>query len=168
MIKLVKMGKEQSKPTATQEELDKCRAKDDSLEEMLTHYSDGDHNPMESRQTNLGIFSVGVENNSNRSSNCDCSRFWGILEVLATIGITILIGFILFRFLIKAEKEQRMVRLLEERVNRDHSRHTAIEMQEEGNCSRNHLHIPKRVSQIESAPPSNPEISLHQDSGDLE
>ena len=69
---------------------------------------------------------------------------------------------------IKAEKEQRMVRLLEEIVNRDHSRHNAIEMPEEGNCSRNHLHIPKRISQIESAPPSNQEISLHQDSGFFE
>ena len=113
-IKRVKMGKEQSKPTATQEELDKCRAKVDSLEELLTHYYDGDHNTMESRQTNLGIVSVGVKNSSNWSCNCDCSRFWGILEVLATIGITILIGFILFRCLaayctkhnvFKAEKE---------------------------------------------------------------
>ena len=140
------------------------------MEELLTDYSYCDTNNMESRQTNLGIFSVGVENSSNGSCNCDCSGFWGILEVLATIGITILIGFILFRCLaaycakrkvIKAEKEQRMVRLLEERVNRDHSRHTAIEMPEEGNCSRNHLQIPNRMSQIESASPSNQEISLH-------
>ena len=110
------MGKEQSKPT--QEELDKCHAKVDSLEELLTHYSDGDHNTMESRQTNLGIFSLGVENNSNGSSNCDCNKFWGILEGLAAIGITILVGFILFKCLvaycakhkmIKTEKEQRMV-----------------------------------------------------------
>ena len=110
------------------------------------------------------MFSLGVENNSNRSSNCDCNGLMGILEVLAAIGITILVGFILFKCLvaycakrkvIKAEKEQRMVRWLEERVNRDHNRHTALEMSED-NCSRNHLHIPKhlRMPQIESAPPS--------------
>ena len=148
-----------------------------SLEELLTHYSDVDHNTMELRQTNLGIFSVGVENSSNGSCNCDCSIFWGILEVLATISITILIGFTLFRCLaaycakckvIKAEKEQRMVTLLEERVNRDHSRHIAIEMPVKGNCCRNHLHIPKRMSQIESVLPSNQQISLHQDSGVFE
>ena len=64
-----------------------------------------------------------------------------------------------------------MVRLLEERVNRDHNKHTAIEMPNEGSCSRNHLYIPNRISQIESAPPSNQEISnisLHQDSGVFE
>ena len=95
-IKRVKILKEQSKPTATQEELDKCHAKVDSLEELLTHYYDGDHNNMESKQTNVGIFSLGVENNnSNGSSNCNCNGFWGILEVLAAIGITILVGFIL-------------------------------------------------------------------------
>ena len=100
-----------------------------------------------------------MENNSNGSSNCSCTGFWGILEVLAAIGITILVGFIFFRCLmaycarrkvIKAEKEQRMVRWLEEKVNRD--RHTAQEMSED-NCYKNHLHIPKhlRMSQIESA-----------------
>ena len=96
------MGNKQSEATVSkpsQEELTKCHDKVESLEELLTHYSDGDTNNMESRQTNLGIFSVGVENSSNGSCNCDCSGFWGILEVLATIGITILIGFILFRCL---------------------------------------------------------------------
>ena len=96
---------------------------------------------------------------------------------MAAIGITILVGFVLLRCLmaycarhkvIKAEKEQRMVRWLEGRINRDHSRHTAIEISEEI-CPKNHLHIPKLlISQIESAPPSNPEISLYQDSGVVE
>ena len=144
--------------------MDKCQAKVESLEELLTHYKGGDRNSMESKQTNVGIFSLGVENNSNGSSNCSCTWFLGILEDLVAIGITILVGFIFFRCLmaycarrkvIKAEKEQRMVRWLEERVNRDHNRHTAFEMSEE-NCSKNHLHIPKhlRMSQIVSAPPS--------------
>ena len=88
------MGKQQSKPT--QEDMDKTEAKVESLEELLTHYKDGDHNSMECKQTNVGIFSLGVENNSNGSSNCNCNGFWGILEVLAAIGITILFGFILF------------------------------------------------------------------------
>ena len=50
------MGKEKSKPT--QEEMDKCQAKVESLEELLTHYKDGDHNSIESKQTNVGIFSA--------------------------------------------------------------------------------------------------------------
>ena len=91
------MGKEQSKPT--QEDMDKCQAKVESLEELITHYKGGDRNSMESKQTNVGIFSLGVENNSNGSSNCSCTGFWGILEVLAAIGITILVGFIFFRCL---------------------------------------------------------------------
>ena len=155
--------------------MDKCQAKVESLEEILTHYYDGDHNTMESKQTNIGIFSLGVENDTNGSSNCSCTGFWEILEVLTAIGITILVGFIFFRCLmaycairevIKAEKEQRMVRWLEEKVKRD--RHTALEISED-DCSNNHLHIPKhlRMSQIESAPPSNPEAPLP-DSGVFE
>lgn len=42
----IKMGKEQSKPT--QEEMDKCQAKVESLEELLTHYKDDDRTSMES------------------------------------------------------------------------------------------------------------------------
>ena len=70
---------------------------------------------MESKQTNVGIFSLGVENNSNGSSNCGCS-FWGVLEVLAAIAIAVLLGFIFFRCVMayiarrrmwKEEKEQR-------------------------------------------------------------
>ena len=108
------MGKPQSKPT--QEDLDKCEAKVSTLEDLVTHYKGGDHNSMESKQTNIGIFSLGVENNSNGSSNCSCTGFWGVLEVMAVIGISILVGFILFRCLmaycarrrvIKAEEEQR-------------------------------------------------------------
>ena len=37
-----------------------------------------------------------------------------------------LVAYCAKRKVIKAEKEQRMVRWLEERVNRDHSRHTEI------------------------------------------
>ena len=66
--------------------MDKCQAKVESLEELLDHYRDGDRNSVEFKQTNIGIFSLGVENNSNGSSNCSCTGFWGILEVLATIG----------------------------------------------------------------------------------
>jgi len=103
---------------------------------------------MESRQTNLGVFSIGVENSNNGS--CDFSGFWGILKVLATIGLTILLGFILFRCLsaycakrkhVKTEKQQRMVEMLEERVN---NKNTAIKMQNDRSCSQNHLHIPKQ------------------------
>ena len=114
-IKCVKMGNKQSEATvskSSQEELlTKFSDKVDSLEELLTQYSDGDTNNMESRQTNLGIFSIGVENSSNGSCDCDCSGFWGILKVLATI----LIGFIIFRCLsaycskrkvVKAEKSR--------------------------------------------------------------
>ena len=52
------------------------------------------------------------------------TRFWGILEIQASIGLTILMGFIIIRCLaaycakckvIRAQKEQRMVRMLEER-----------------------------------------------------
>ena len=139
------MGNKQSESKLSQKEVAKCQDKVDSLEELLTHYSDCDTNNMELRQTNLGIFSVGVENSSNESCNCNCSGFWGILEILATIGLTILMGFIIFRCLaaygteckvIKAQKEQRMVEMLEERVNRDHTnKNTAIEMHNDGSCS---------------------------------
>ena len=92
------------------------------------------------------------------------------------IGITILVGFFLFRCLmdycarckvIKAEKEQRMVRWLEEKVKRD--RHPSLEMSEDS-CSKNHLHIPKnlRMAQIESAPPSEvtlPESGVFEQTG---
>ena len=68
--------------------MENCVSKVESLEDLLDHYRAGDHNSMESKQTNVGIFSLGVENNSNGSSNCSCTGFWGILEVLAAIGIT--------------------------------------------------------------------------------
>ena len=73
---------------------------------------------MESKQTNVGIFSLGVENNSNGSSECGCG-FWGVLEVLAAIAIAVLLGFIFFRFVMayiarrrmwREEKEQRKER----------------------------------------------------------
>ena len=95
----------------------------------------GDRNQMKSKQTNVVIFSLRVENNSNGSSNCSCTGFQGVLEV---------------------EKEQRRERWLEEKIKRN--RHTALEISED--CSNNHLHIPKhmRMSQIVSAPPS--EVTL--------
>ena len=132
----------------TESNLTPPRILQEFLEDLHNHYRAGDIN-----------FSFGVENNSNGSSNCSCTGFWGILKVLAAIGITILVDFILFiclmaycarRKVIKAEKEQRMVRWLEEKVNRD--RHTALEMSED-NCSKNHFHIPNhlRMSQIDSS-----------------
>ena len=130
----------------------------DYLEQLITTYSGGETNNMKSSQTNLGVFSIGVENSNN---GCDCSGFWGILEVIAAIGLVILIAFILFKCLSaycakrkhsKAEKQKKMVELLEERVN---NKNTAIEMQNDRNCSRNHLHIPSRISQIGEAPSSN-------------
>ena len=57
------MGKTQSKPT--QEEYDECKAKVKDFEKQLKQCSARDHNQMESSQTNVGIFSLGVENNSN-------------------------------------------------------------------------------------------------------
>ena len=102
------MGKPQSKPT--QEDLDKCEAKVGTLEDLVTHYKGGDHNSMESKQTNVGIFSLGVENNSNDSSNCSCTGFWGVLEVMAVIGISILVGFILFRCLMAYCARQRVIK----------------------------------------------------------
>ena len=54
--------------------------------------------------------------------------------------------------MIKAKKEQRMMRWLEEKVKRD--RHTTLEISEDS-CSKNYLHIQKhlRMAQIESAAP---------------
>ena len=78
--------------------------------------------------------------NSNNGSCVICSGFWGILEVLIAIGLTILIGLILFkclsaycakRKLVKAEKQQKMIEMLEERANKN----TAIETQNDRNCS---------------------------------
>ena len=126
---------------------------------------------------NVGIFSLGVENNYNGSSNCSCG-FWGVLELLAAIAIAVLLGFIFFRCVmayctrrqvIRAEKEQRKERWLEERMKRN--KHTALQMSEE--CPVNHLHLPKyiKMSQIgnttqnSSAPPS--EVTIH-DSGVFE
>ena len=90
------MGKPQSKPT--QEEYDACLAKVESIVDQLDHCKASDRNQMESKQTNVGIFSLGVENNSNGSSNCSCG-FWGVLEVLAAIVIAVLLGFIFFQML---------------------------------------------------------------------
>ena len=83
------MGNKQSESTVSKpskEELTKCCEKVETLVELLTHYSDCDTNNMESRQTNLVIFSFGVENSSNESCNCNCSGFWGILEILMQTG----------------------------------------------------------------------------------
>ena len=69
------------------------------------------------------------------------------------------------RKVIKAEKEQRMVRWLEEKVKRD--RHTALEISED-NCSNNHLHIPKHLmmSQIVSdSEVTLPESGVFEQSG---
>ena len=55
------MGKPQSKPT--QEEYDECEAKVEDFEKQLKQCNTGDHNQMESKLPNLGIFSLGVENN---------------------------------------------------------------------------------------------------------
>ena len=68
------MGKPQSKPT--QEEYNECVAKVEDFEDQLKQCNADDRNQMESKQTNVGIFSLGVENNYNGSSNCSCG-FWG-------------------------------------------------------------------------------------------
>ena len=124
---------------------------------------------MKSSQTNLGVFSIGVENSNN---GCDCSGFWGILEVIAAIGLFILIAFILFKCLsaycakrkhIRAEKQKKMVEMLDrswadrERLN---GKNTAIKMlaQSDRSCSQNHLHIPASISQRGEAPALNQEM----------
>ena len=132
----------------------------DILEQLISTYSGGEANNMKSSQTNLGGFSIGVENITN---GCYCGGFWGILEVLDTIGLFILITFILFKCLsaycakhkhIRPEKQKKMVELLEERVN---NKNTAIEMlaQNDRSCSQSHLHIPDRISQRGEAPALN-------------
>ena len=120
---------------------------------------------MESSQTNLGIFSVGVENNSNGSGECKCG-FWGVLEVLVCIAIAVLVLFLFIRNVMsyiarrrmwKEEKEQRKDKWSEERLRRRN--HTAIQMSED--CSASHLHLPKYMKKIGSsiqngsAPPAN-------------
>ena len=113
---------------------------------------------MKSSQTNLKVFSRGVEQSNN---DCDCSGFWGILEVIAAIGLFLLTAFLLFKCIsaycakrrhMREEKQKKMVELLDrswtdrERVN---NKNTAIDMlaQTDSSCSRNHLHIPARISQ---------------------
>ena len=71
----------------SEDKLALCRRKVESLEELVFTYS-GNENNMKASQTNLGIFSIGVEQSNN---NYDCSRFWGVLEILAAIGLAIII-----------------------------------------------------------------------------
>ena len=85
------MGKPQSKPT--QEEYDERKAKVEDFEKQLKQCNTSYHNQMESKQTNVGIFSLGVENNSSSFSKFGCG-FWGVLKVLAVIAIVVLLGFI--------------------------------------------------------------------------
>ena len=133
-------------------------------DKQLKQCSTRDHNQMESSQTNLGIFSVGVENNSNGSGECNCG-FWGVLEVLVCIAIAVLVLLLFIRFVMsyitrcrmsKEEKEQRKEKWLEERLRRRN--HTAIQMSED--CSASHLHLPKYMKKIGnsiqngSAPPA--------------
>ena len=152
------MGEPQSKPT--QEEYDECKAKVKDFEKQLKQCSARDHNQMESSQTNVGIFSLGVENNSNGSGECDCG-FWGVLEVLVCITIAVLVLFLFIRFVMsyiarrrmwKEEKEQRKEKWLDEMLRRRN--HTAIQMSED--CSASHLHLPKYMKSITngSAPPA--------------
>ena len=107
-------------------------------DKQLKQCSTRDHNQMDSSQTNLGIFAVGVENNSNGSGECNCG-FWGVLEVLVCIAIAVLVLFLVIRCFMsyiarrrmwKAEKEQRKEKWLEERLRR---RQTEIQMAED--CS---------------------------------
>ena len=161
------MCKKQPEVTVSKEDLDaKCQKKVDFLEQLITTYSGGDENKMKSSQTNLGVFSIGVENSNNGGQSCDCGVLWGTLEVLIAIGLFILIAFILFKCLsaycakrkhIRAEKQKKMVEMLDcswadrEKLN---GKNTAIEMlaQTDRSCSRDHLHIPARISQRGEAP----------------
>ena len=77
------MGKTQSKPTT--EEYEQCKVQVKDCDKQLKQCSTRDHNQMESSQTNLGIFSLGVENNSNGSGECNC-RFWRV-EALPELGV---------------------------------------------------------------------------------
>ena len=83
-----------AKPEITKEDLGKCQKKVDSLEQLITTYSGEKANNMRSSQTNLGVFSIEVEQNNN---DCDCSGIWGILEVIAAIGLFLMIVFLLFK-----------------------------------------------------------------------
>ena len=83
-----------SKPEYTKEDLEKCQKKVASLEQLITTYSWEKTNKMRSSQTNLGVFSIGVEQNNN---DCECSGIWGILEVIAAIGLFLLTAFLLFK-----------------------------------------------------------------------
>ena len=56
--------------------MDKCKAKVESLEELLTHYKYGDHNSMESKQTNVGIF---IRLRLIFSSQLDCG--WAMEDI---------------------------------------------------------------------------------------
>ena len=87
----VKMGKNQSKTSA-----EECKAHVKDCKDQLNQCSTRDHNQMDSSQTNLGIFAVGVENNSNGSGECNCG-FWGVLEVLVCIAIVVLVLFLVIR-----------------------------------------------------------------------
>ena len=128
------MGKSQSKPST--EDYEQCKAQVKDCDKQLKQCSTRDHNQMESSQTNLGIFSVGVENNSNGSGECNCG-FWGVLEVLVCIAIAVLVLFLDIRCIMSyiarrrmwtEEKEQRKEKWLEERLRR---RQTAIKMSED-------------------------------------
>ena len=112
-----------SKPEYTKEDLEKCQKKVASLEQLITTYSGEKTNNMRSSQTNLGVFSIGVEQNNN---DCECSGIWGILEVIAAIGLFLLTAFLLFKCISaycekrkhkREEKQRNMVELLDRSWN---------------------------------------------------
>ena len=144
-----------SKPEYTKEDLEKCQKKVASLEQLITTYSGEKATNMRSSQTNLGVFSIGVEQNNN---DCECSGIWGILEVIAAIGLFLLTAFLLFRCISaycekrkhkREEKQRNMVELLDRSWNereRANNKDTAIDIlaQADKKCSWEHLHMPAR------------------------
>lgn len=84
----------QSKPST--EDYEQCKGHVKDCYKQLKQCSTRDHNQMNSSQTNLGIFAMGVENNSNGSGECNCG-FWGVLEVLVCIAIAIFVLFLVIR-----------------------------------------------------------------------
>jgi len=104
------------------------------------------------------IFSIGVVQNNN---DCECSSIWGILEVIAAIGLFLLTAFLLFKCIsayctkrrqMREEKQKNMVELLDRSwTEREiaNNKNTAIDMltQADRKCSREHLHMPARLSE---------------------
>ena len=123
------------------------------LEQLITTYSGVKTNNMKSSQTNLGVFSIGVEQSNN---DCKCDGIWETLEIIAVLALFFLVTFLLFQCISayckkrKNRQEQRLRSIVEilykswNERERENNRVTVIDIPAQAAprpCPREHLHL---------------------------